>query len=117
MLASDVLGWVGGIVAAGSYVVVARGWLRPDSARFHALNIGAAAMLAVPAFEHGALSSAYLNLLWIGFGAASVAARWAPSVSAGRRPAAGGARRPSPTGPASRASAAPARRGRRPRTA
>ena len=117
MLATDVMGWVGGIVAAGGYVVVARGWLRPDSARFHTLNIAAAAMLAVPAFAHGALSSAYLNLLWIGFGAVSVAVRWAPSLSAARTRAAAGARRLSPSGPASRASAAPARRGRRPRTA
>lgn len=117
MLATDVMGWVGGIVAAGGYVVVARGWLPPSSARFHAMNIAAAAMLAVPAFAHGALSSAYLNLLWIGFGAASVAARWAPAVSSGRRPAAAGAQRPAPSGRASRASAAPARPGRPARTA
>ena len=109
MQATDVMGWVGGIAAAGGYVVVARGWLPPDSARFHVLNMVAAGLLAVPAFAHGALSSGYLNLLWIGFGAASVASRYVTPLSPGRRAAAAGARRPAPSGPASRASAAPAR--------
>jgi hypothetical protein len=69
---TDVLGWVGGLVATAGYVLAARGRVRPDSPRFHALNMAAAAMLAVAAFSRDALPSACLNVAWIIFGALSV---------------------------------------------
>jgi hypothetical protein len=71
---ADTLGWCGGILAAVAYVMVARGRLAPTSVWFHALNIVGAALLAVAAFDRGALPSASMNVLWIVFGAVSVAA-------------------------------------------
>lgn len=81
MSLADGMGWVGGVVAAVAYVLVSRGRMAPDSARFHGLNVGAAAMLAVAAFDRAALPSACMNVLWILFGLSSLAA----AARAGRR--------------------------------
>jgi hypothetical protein len=78
---ADGMGWVGGVVAAVAYVLVSRGRMAPDSARFHGLNVAAAAMLAVAAFDRTALPSACMNVLWILFGLGSLAA----AARAGRR--------------------------------
>lgn len=71
---ADMMGWVGGLMAAAAYVLVARGRVAPDSVGFHAVNVAAAALLAVAAFDHDALPSAVFNLLWIVFGGMSVLA-------------------------------------------
>lgn len=87
---ADALGWCGGILAAVAYVMVARGRMAPTSVWFHGLNIVGAALLAVAAFHRGALPSASMNVLWIVFGAVSVAASFT------RPGAPRAARRPSP---------------------
>lgn len=71
---ADLMGWVGGLMAAAAYVLVARGRVAPTSAGFHAVNVAAAALLAVAAFSHDAISSGVINLLWIAFGGMSVLA-------------------------------------------
>lgn len=71
---ADLMGWVGGLMAAAAYVLVARGRVAPDSTGFHAVNVAAAALLAVAAFSHDAISSGVINLLWIVFGGVSVLA-------------------------------------------
>lgn len=89
--ALDLLGWLGGGVVAVAYGLVSTRRVAPDATLFQALNIAGATMLGVACFHSGALPSAFMNILWIGFGVQSLAtAGQRRRLRASRPPAGGG---------------------------
>ena len=67
-----VLGWLGGFLIAGGYMLVSLGRLAPDSSRFQALNVVGAAMLGVSCVIEGSLPPACLNAVCLVFGVRSL---------------------------------------------
>ena len=65
----DLVGWAGGALTVVAYVSVSTRRWAPDSRSFQVSNMVGAALLAMASFSRGALPSACLNLVWIGFGA------------------------------------------------
>ena len=68
----DLLGWLGGGMAAVAYVLVSTRRVVPDAALFQGLNIVGAMMLGAAAFHSGAVPSAAMNGVWILFGMQSL---------------------------------------------
>ncbi len=64
----DVLGWLGGVLIAGGYVLVSLRRIAADSAFFQALNAVGAAMLGASCVAQGSLPSAVLNAVWLSVG-------------------------------------------------
>lgn len=69
----DLLGWLGGGLAALAYVLVSTRRIVPDAGLFQGLNMVGAALLCVASFNSGALPSAFMNIAWILFGVQSLA--------------------------------------------
>ncbi len=69
----DLLGWVGGGLGAVAYVLVSTRRVVPDAGLFQGLNMVGAALLGVAAFHSGAMPNAFMNIIWILFGAQSLA--------------------------------------------
>ncbi len=64
----DLLGWVGGAVAALAYVLVSTRRVAPEAAMFQGMNVMAAVLLGTAAYSSGAISNACVNIVWIAFG-------------------------------------------------
>lgn len=68
LLVLDVLGWLGGVMIAGGYMLVSVRRIAADSALFQALNAVGAAMLGAACVAQGSLPSAVLNAVWLSVG-------------------------------------------------
>lgn len=71
-LVMDVLGWLGGSMIAGGYMLLSIRRLAPDSATFQALNMVGAVLLGAACVQQGSLPSACLNAIWLAVGVRSV---------------------------------------------
>lgn len=63
----DLVGWAGGGGTVVAYVLVSTRRWAPDSVAAQSTNMVGGALLALASFSRGALPSASLNLVWIGF--------------------------------------------------
>lgn len=70
-----VLGWLGAAALLLAYGLVSAGRLAAGGAVFQLLNLAGGIALAINSAYHGAWPSAALNIVWIGIGVASLAAR------------------------------------------
>lgn len=61
----DVVGWAGGGLVAGAYVLVSTRRIAVDTATFQGLNILGAGMLGAASLQQQALPSAGWNLVWV----------------------------------------------------
>ncbi|WP_460809646.1 CBU_0592 family membrane protein [Nocardioides salsibiostraticola] len=67
-----VLGWLGGLLVAGGYVMVSLRRVAPDSTCFQMLNVAGATMLGLSCAVSGAWAPACLNALWLVIGLRSL---------------------------------------------
>ncbi len=70
----DLMGWLGGLMVAGGYVMVSLRRVAPDSVLFQLLNVVGAASLGVSCVVQDALPPACLNAIWFVFGVRSLVA-------------------------------------------
>lgn len=68
----DLMGWLGGLMVAGGYIMVSLRRLAPDSIPFQLLNVVGAASLGASCVVEGALPPACLNAIWFVFGVRSL---------------------------------------------
>lgn len=68
----DLLGWMGGFLVAGGYIMVSLRRVAPDSVRFQLLNVVGAGALGVSCIAAGSLPPACLNAIWFVFGIRSL---------------------------------------------
>lgn len=68
----DLMGWLGGFMIAGGYIMVSLRRVAPDSAPFQLLNVVGAALLGISCVVEGALPPACLNAIWFMFGVRSL---------------------------------------------
>lgn len=68
----DLMGWLGGFMIAGGYIMVSLRRVAPDSAVFQLLNVVGAASLGISCLVEGSLPPACLNAIWFVFGVRSL---------------------------------------------
>lgn len=68
----DLLGWMGGFLVAGGYIMVSLRRVAPDSVRFQLLNVVGAGTLGMSCIAAGSLPPACLNAIWFVFGVRSL---------------------------------------------
>ncbi len=90
----DVLGWLGGVMIAGGYLLVSVRRISAESRLFQALNAVGAAFLGASCVATGSLPSAVLNGVWLTIGvralvSAQLQERRAPGAGAQRADFAG----------------------------
>lgn len=59
------IGWVGAFATFSAYYLVSSKRLAPDSLKYHALNMGGAALLAIMCFSAGAWPSVVSNTIFM----------------------------------------------------
>lgn len=64
----QVVGWAGALLFLISYGLLSVGRLDGRSTTYHLMNIGGAAGFVVNSGWNGALPSATLSIIWMGFG-------------------------------------------------
>jgi hypothetical protein len=64
----EVVGWIGAVLILAAYGLLSAGKLDGRSTLYHAMNIVGAAGFVLNSGYNGALPSAALNAIWIGFG-------------------------------------------------
>lgn len=68
----ELMGWSGGLLVAGGYILVSLRRLAPDALVFQLLNVVGAVLLGVSCVAEGALPPACLNGIWVAFGVRSL---------------------------------------------
>ncbi|MGB3829221.1 MAG: hypothetical protein WA962_10640 [Ornithinimicrobium sp.] len=68
----DLMGWFGGFLVAGGYIMVSLRRVAPDSVSFQMLNVVGAGALGISCIAAGSLPPACLNAIWFVFGARSL---------------------------------------------
>ena len=63
-----IAGWGGGVLVGIAYALVSLGRIHAQSPTFQLLNVVGGALLTWTALDHGALSNAVIDLVWVGFG-------------------------------------------------
>jgi len=71
----DVIGWAGAAGLLVAYAMVSHKKLEGDSATYQLLNIGGSLLLAANTIFYGSYPSTFVNLIWAGIAAFSIAAR------------------------------------------
>jgi hypothetical protein len=71
----DAIGWVGAIALLIAYALVSSKRLEGDSATFQLLNISGSILLAANTIFYGSYPSTFVNLIWAGIAAFSIAIR------------------------------------------
>jgi hypothetical protein len=66
-LAIEIIGWVGAALILGAYALLSANRLRAESVTYHLMNILGAAGFVINSGYNGALPSAVMNVIWIGF--------------------------------------------------
>lgn len=74
MLVLELMGWLGGLMVAGGYIMVSLRRVAPDSVLFQLLNVVGAAALGVSCLVDGAFPPACLNAIWFVVGVQSLLA-------------------------------------------
>ena len=64
----DVLGWAGGLMVAGAYMLVSTRRIGAQDTSFQVLNTVGAVLLGVTCFSNASWQPAALNALWFVFG-------------------------------------------------
>ena len=77
----DILGWIGGALILGAYILLTAGKVDAKSARYQGMNFVGALGFIANGYYYGALPSAALNVIWAGI------AIFALSRILGRKPA------------------------------
>lgn len=65
----DLMGWFGGFLVAGAYIMVSLKRVAPDSVSFQMLNVVGAGTLGISCIAADSLPPACLNAIWFVFGA------------------------------------------------
>lgn len=68
----ELMGWLGGLMVAGGYIMVSLRRIAPDSGLFQLLNVVGAASLGISCVVDGALPPACLNAIWLVVGVRSM---------------------------------------------
>jgi hypothetical protein len=68
----EFVGWVGALLILGGYGLVSAGRVGGRSRLYQWMNVVGAAGLVVNGTANGALPSAFLNIVWLGIGAAAL---------------------------------------------
>jgi hypothetical protein len=71
----DTIGWIGAVALLIAYALVSFKRLEGDSATFQFLNISGSVLLAANTIFYGSYPSTFVNLIWAGIAAFSIAAR------------------------------------------
>jgi len=71
----DAIGWVGAVALLIAYALVSSKRLEGDSAVFQLLNISGSILLAANTIFYGSYPSTFVNLIWAGIAAFSIAMR------------------------------------------
>jgi hypothetical protein len=71
----DGIGWVGAVALLIAYALVSSKRLEGDSAAFQLLNISGSILLAANTIFYGSYPSTFVNLIWAGIAAFSIAMR------------------------------------------
>lgn len=61
----DVVGWIGGALILGAYLLVSAGKVTAQSVLYQAMNVFGAAGFIVNGWWYGAIPSATLNVIWL----------------------------------------------------
>jgi hypothetical protein len=61
----EIVGWIGGALILGSYLLITAGKVTAQSALYQAMNVVGAAGFIVNGWWNGAIPSATLNLIWL----------------------------------------------------
>jgi hypothetical protein len=68
----EFVGWVGALLILGGYGLVTAGRVDARSRSYQWMNVAGAAGLIVNGTANGALPSVFLNVVWLGIGAAAL---------------------------------------------
>ena len=68
----ELMGWLGGFMIAGGYIMVSLRRVAPDSVPFQLLNVVGAGSLGISCVVDGSLPPACLNAIWFVFGVTSL---------------------------------------------
>ena len=71
----DSIGWVGAAALLVAYAMVSHKKLEGDSATYQLLNISGSLLLAANTIFYGSYPSTFVNLIWAGIAAFSIATR------------------------------------------
>jgi hypothetical protein len=71
----DGIGWVGAAALLVAYAMVSHKRLEGDSATYQLLNISGSLLLAANTIFYGSYPSTFVNLIWAGIAAFSIAMR------------------------------------------
>ena len=71
----DVIGWLGAAALLVAYAMISHKKLEGDSATYQVLNISGSLLLAANTIFYGSYPSTFVNLIWAGIAAFSIAAR------------------------------------------
>jgi hypothetical protein len=71
----DAIGWVGAAALLVAYAMISHKKLEGDSAAYQLLNISGSILLAANTIFYGSYPSSFVNLIWAGIAAFSIAMR------------------------------------------
>jgi hypothetical protein len=71
----DAIGWVGAAALLVAYAMISHKKLEGDSAAYQLLNISGSILLAANTIFYGSYPSTFVNLIWAGIAAFSIAMR------------------------------------------
>jgi len=71
----DAIGWAGAAALLVAYAMVSSRKLEGDSTAYQFLNIVGSFFLTVNTISYGAYPSSFVNMIWIGIAAFSIATR------------------------------------------
>jgi hypothetical protein len=61
----DIIGWLGSALVVFAYAMNMFGRMRADGIPYYLLNIAGSACLIVNTYEHQAIPSAVVNVIWV----------------------------------------------------
>ncbi len=79
----DLLGWAGALLVVAAYALVSARRVHGDSRLYQLMNLAGGVLVLVNAAYHGALPSAFINVVWI---AIALGALWRIGRLKGRAP-------------------------------
>jgi hypothetical protein len=71
----DAIGWMGAAALLVAYAMISHKKLEGDSAAYQLLNISGSILLAANTIFYGSYPSSFVNLIWAGIAAFSIAMR------------------------------------------
>ncbi|HEX3619760.1 MAG TPA: hypothetical protein VHU16_05260 [Candidatus Udaeobacter sp.] len=71
----DAIGWLGAAALLVAYAMISHKKLEGDSATYQLLNISGSLLLAANTIFYGSYPSTFVNLIWAGIAAFSIAMR------------------------------------------